>query len=123
MAQIKSGAPFKIELPKTSLRSTRMDNDHIVRVIAQMWKDWQYVLDPHTACAFTDMAQDRVSVVLATASPAKFPEVVQQATGSEPTHPTLEALKSKPLQTWPMAADVGTVQDFIRQRTSHGTKA
>jgi len=123
MAQIKSGAPFKIDLPKTSLRSTRMDDDHIVRVIAQMWKDWQYVLDPHTACAFTDMAQDRVSVVLATASPAKFPEVVQQATGSEPTHPTLEALKSKPLQTWPMAADVATVQDFIRQRTSHGTKA
>ena len=58
MAQIKSGAPFKIELPKTSLRSTRMDDDTIVKVIAQMWKDWQYVLDPHTACAFTDMAQD-----------------------------------------------------------------
>ncbi len=123
MAQIKSGAPFKIELPKTSLRSTRMDDDQIVRVIAQMWQDWQYVLDPHTACAFTDMAQDRVSVVLATASPAKFPEVVQQATGNEPTHPSLEALKSKSLQTWPMAADVATVQDFIRQQTSHGSKA
>ncbi|MDB6006640.1 MAG: thrC [Prosthecobacter sp.] len=123
MTQIKLGAPFKIELPKTTLRSTRMDDDHIVRVIAQMWKDWQYVLDPHTACAFTDMAQDRVSVVLATASPAKFPEVVQRATGSEPTHPTLEALKSKPLQTWPMAADVATVQEFIRQRTSHATQA
>lgn len=123
MSQIKSGAPFAIQLPHTSLRSTRMDDDTIVKVIAQMWKDWQYVLDPHTACAFTDMAQDRVSVVLATASPAKFPEVVWQATGSEPTHPTLEALKSKPLKTWPMAADVSAVKDFIRQRTSHGTKA
>ena len=119
MAQIKAGAPFKIELPQTSLRSSRMDDNQIVRVIAQMWQDWQYVLDPHTACAFTDMAQDRVSVVLATASPAKFPDVVQQATGSEPTHPTLEALKTKPLHTWPMAADVATVQDFIRQRTIH----
>lgn len=119
MAQIKSGAPFSIQLPQTSLRSTRMDDGQIVRVIAQMWKDWQYVLDPHTACAFTDMAQDRVSVVLATASPAKFPDVVQQATGTDPTHPTLEALKSKPLKTWPMAADVAAVQDFIRQQTSH----
>ena len=123
MAKIKSGAPLQITLPKTSMRSTRMDDAQIERVTAQMWKDWQYVLDPHTACAFTDMAQDRVSVVLATASPAKFPEVVQQATGNEPTHPTLEALKSKPLQTWPMAADVATVQDFIRQQTSHGSKA
>jgi hypothetical protein len=41
-------------------------------VIAQMWQDWQYVLDPHTACAFTDMAQDRVSVVLATAIRRSF---------------------------------------------------
>jgi threonine synthase len=119
MAQIKSGSPFSIQLPQTSLRSTRMDDGQIVRVITQMWKDWHYVLDPHTACAFTDMAQDRVSVVLATASPAKFPDVVQQATGTEPTHPTLEALKSKPLKTWPMAADVAAVQDFIRQQTSH----
>ncbi len=123
MAQIKSGAPFKIDLPKTSLRSTRMDDVQIERVITQMWQDWQYVLDPHTACAFTDMAQDRVSVVLATASPAKFPEVVKQATGTEPTHPTLEALKSKPLQTWPLNADVAGVKAFIRKHTGHGTSA
>jgi threonine synthase len=118
MAGIKSGAPLQITLPKTSLRSTRMDDGQIVRVIAQMWQDWQYVLDPHTACAFTDMAQNRVSVVLATASPAKFPEVVQQATGKEPTHPTLEALKSKPLQTWPLNADPAEVKAFIRGKVS-----
>ena len=123
MTQIKSGAPFKIDLPKTSLRSTRMDNDQIERVIAEMWQDWQYVLDPHTACAFTDMAQDRVSVVLATASPAKFPEVVQRATGSEPTHPSLEVLKSKTLQTWPLNAEVAEVKSFIREHIRHGTNA
>ncbi|MCX6838994.1 MAG: threonine synthase [Verrucomicrobia bacterium] len=123
MTQIKSGAPFKIDLPKTSLRSTRMDDDQIERVIAEMWQDWQYVLDPHTACAFTDMAQDRVSVVLATASPAKFPEVVQRATGSEPTHPSLEALKSKKLHTWPLNADVAEVKSFIREHTRHRTNA
>jgi threonine synthase len=123
MTQIKSGAPFKIDLPKTSLRSTRMDDDQIERVIAEMWQDWQYVLDPHTACAFTDMAQDRVSVVLATASPAKFPEVVQRAIGSEPTHPSLEVLKSKTLQTWPLNAEVAEVKSFIREHIRHGTNA
>jgi threonine synthase len=82
-------------------------------VIAQMWKDWQYVVDPHTACAFTEMAEDGVSVVLSTAHPAKFPDVVKQATGSEPTHPTLEALKSKPLQTHPLPASVDAVKAFI----------
>lgn len=123
MAQIKSGAPLQIPLPKTSMRSTRMADETIVKVIAQMWQDWQYVLDPHTACAFTDMAQDRVSVVLATASPAKFPDVVKQATGTEPTHPALEALKSHPLKTWPMAADVSVVKQFIQEQIRHGSKA
>ena len=123
MTQIKSGTALKIELPKTSMRSTRMDDETIVKVIAQMWKDWQYVLDPHTACAFTDMAPDRVSVVLSTASPAKFPEVVARATGTEPTHPTLEALKEKPLKTWPMAAEVGVVKQFVQEQIRHRTEA
>jgi len=123
MAKIKSGAPLQITLPKTSVRSTRMDDAQIERVIAQMWNDWQYVLDPHTACAFTDMAPDRVSVVLSTASPAKFPDVVNQATGSEPVHPTLEALKSKPLKTWPLNANVAEVEAFIRQQIGDGSKA
>lgn len=123
MAQIKSGEPLKIELPKNGMRSTRMDDETIVKVITQMWKDWQYVLDPHTACAFTEMAPDRVSVVLSTASPAKFPDVVQHATGVEPTHPTLEALKSKPLQTWPLEAEVAMVQAFIQERIRHGSNS
>ncbi len=123
MTQIKSGTPLQIALPPTTLRSSRMDDDQIVRVITQMWRDQRYLLDPHTACAFTDMAPDRASVVLATASPAKFPDVVRQATGREPTHPTLEALKSKPLQTWPMNADPAEVKAFIWQQTRQGSNA
>jgi len=118
MTKIKSGAALRITLPAASLRSTRMDDAEIERVIAQLWQDSQYVVDPHTACAFTGMAEDRVSVVLSTASPAKFPEVVKQATGSEPLHPSLESLKSKSLQTWPLATDPEAVKAFIREKTS-----
>ena len=100
----------------TGFRSTRMDDAEIERVIAQTWRDSQYVLDPHTACAFTGMSAEKTSVVLATASPAKFPEVVARATGTEPRHPALEALKSRPLRTFPLPADTGAVQEFIRRR-------
>ncbi len=114
MGRMKNGEAVTLPLPAvTSFRATRMDDETIPKVIAQMWKDWQYVLDPHTACAFTDMAKDRVSVVLATASPAKFPDVVTQATGNEPTHPTLEALKNKPLHTYPLPATTEAVKAFI----------
>ncbi len=117
MGKIKSGESLQISLPQTRMRSTRMDDDEIERTIAKVWSDSGYVIDPHTACAFAGMAADRVSVVLATASPAKFPDVVARATGSEPTHPSLEVLKSLPLQTWPLAADVEAVKSFIREKT------
>jgi threonine synthase len=123
MARIKSGQPVVLPKPQTSLRSTRMDDAGIERVIAQMWKDWHYVIDPHTACAFTDMAEDRVSVVLATAHPAKFPDVVKKAIATEPTHPTLEALKSRALLTHPLPASTGAVKQFIARHCGQSHEA
>jgi threonine synthase len=118
MTQIKSGSAITLNLQSVGIRSSRMDDDQIVRVIAQMWKEWQYVVDPHTACAFTDMAKEGVSVVLSTASPAKFPEVVQQATGTEPTHPSLEKLKHLPLVTHPLPATSEAVKAFVKANLS-----
>ncbi len=116
MIQMKAGNAVSFEMAPSSFRASRMDDATIPKVIAQMWKDWQYVIDPHTACAFTDMAPDLVSVVLSTAHPAKFPDVVAEATGTEPTHPTLEALKALPLQTYPLPATLEAVKAFIEPR-------
>ena len=99
-----------------AMKASRMDDAGIEQTIARLWSDYHYVADPHTACAFAGMAADRASVVLATASPAKFPDVVARATGTEPVHPALEALKSLPMQTWPLPADVGAVKAFISTR-------
>lgn len=113
MAKLQSGEPVDLPQPDPMMRASRMDDAQIERAIAQAWNDWKYVADPHTACAFTDMASDRVSVVLATAHPAKFPDVVKKATGTEPRHPTLEALKGKPMQTHPLPASTEAVKEFI----------
>jgi threonine synthase len=119
MAQVKAGS---VTLPVPSglgFRSSRMDDSTIPLVIRQMHQDWGYILDPHTACAFTDMAQgDVTSIVLSTASPAKFPDVVESAIGVHPTHPTLEALKALPLERHPLPADVQVLKDFLRERMS-----
>jgi threonine synthase len=116
MVRMKAGEQVTLPHVASSFRSTRMDDETIPTAISQVWIDYQYVADPHTACAFTDMAQDRVSVVLSTASPAKFPEVVQAETGSEPIHPSLEILKSKALQTYPMEATAVAVKAFLRSK-------
>lgn len=56
-----------------------------VETISRVYEKTGYVLDPHTAVAFAAAtghdAPSRPTVVLATAHPAKFPEVVERATG------------------------------------------
>lgn len=116
MIRMKAGEPVTLPQVTSSFRSTRMDDETITKAIAEVWRDYEYVADPHTACAFTDMAKDRVSVVLSTASPAKFPEVVLSETGSEPIHPSLEVLKSKTLKTYPMEATAEAVKSFLRSK-------
>ena len=78
-----------------------------------MQRRYGYVVDPHTACAFQDLNPDRVSVVLATAHPAKFPAVMRQALDFEPTHPSLEALKTRPLVKHRLPATLAAVQGYV----------
>jgi threonine synthase len=71
------------------------------------------VADPHTACAFQEHSTDRVNVVLSTASPAKFPDTIRTAIGVEPTHASLEALKTRPIVKHRLKADAATIRSFI----------
>ena len=64
--------------------SYRLDDDEMVRVIADVWEHTEYLLDPHTAIGVeaarkTRRRQDIPMVCLATAHPAKFPEAVRKA--------------------------------------------
>ncbi len=56
-----------------------------------------------------------MSVVLATASPAKFPETIHAAIGIEPTDPSLDALKSRPVIKHRLRADPAEIMRFITQ--------
>jgi threonine synthase len=67
----------------------------------------------HLDVYFKEINRDRVSVVLATASPAKFPDVIRAAIGREPTHPSLEALKSRSVDKPPVKADPAAIKAFI----------
>lgn len=119
MSRIKLGEAIPFDTAHPSFRASRMADEEILQTIKRVWDDFGYEIDPHTACAFTDMAPDRVSVVLATASAAKFPEVVKVATGHESVHPSLEALKALPLVRHPLPVDVEAVKTFIEAHVSN----
>jgi len=96
--------------------ASRMDDAQIPQVIQRVYQQYGYVLDPHTACAFAEtFAQDAATVVLATASPAKFPETIESAIGVHPTDPSLEALKSRPLVRVRLPANASGIASYIQR--------
>ncbi len=88
-------------------------------IIRRVHRDYGYVCDPHTACGFKEVggtgADGCTQVVLATASPAKFPDTIKEAIGIEPKHPSLEALKTKPVVKHRLPATTAAIRAFIDQ--------
>ena len=116
MAQIKATGAYRFDmLNQSTFSSSRASDDEITGLIRRVHERYGYIVDPHTACAFKDLNPKRVSVVLATAHPAKFPAAIRAAIGQEPTHPALEALKERPIVKHRLPAEIGAVEAFVEQ--------
>ncbi|PTY05815.1 threonine synthase [Opitutaceae bacterium EW11] len=85
-------------------------------IIKHVYQKYGYTVDPHTACGFKDLDPAKPTVVLSTASPAKFPETIVAATGREPTDPALEALKSRSIVKHRIQATPAAIKAFIDER-------
>jgi threonine synthase len=121
MAHLKASGRLPADLPasaRTHFTSSRMDDAGIRSTIAHVYRDFGYVVCPHTACGFGDLTgapEGGATIVLATAHPAKFPEAVLEATGLEPKHPVLEELRHRPLERTPCAATPEAVRKVIEK--------
>lgn len=101
--------------------SGRKDDAETTAIIRDIYRRYDYVLDPHTAVGI-GVAQDwkrarpdDVMVTLATAHPAKFPDAVKAATDVAPELPAhLSGLMTRPERYDVLPADLGKVQDYIR---------
>lgn len=107
----------KLELPtldRDIFTATRATDEEIIDLIGHVYREFNYVVDPHTACGFKQLDADRPSVVLGTAHPAKFPEAMQRALGFAPTAPTLDALANLPVHRYEIDARAAEVTSFLR---------
>ncbi|MEC0269917.1 threonine synthase, partial [Paenibacillus anseongense] len=105
MAQFK--AEGRIVIPADKLQAVQADfaaygvqNEECLDTISSYYKEYGYLLDPHTACgvAAADRiaADSEVTVALSTAHPAKFDESIRLR-GIEQTYPQqIQALFDKP---------------------------
>jgi threonine synthase len=116
MATLRRDGKFVLnETPsgKDIIRTTSCNNDGIKTQIERLWREKNYVADPHSACAFDAVRDDIRSVVLATAHPAKFPEIIAPATGQYPKHPSLDALEQRPVTKQILPANVDIVKNTV----------
>jgi threonine synthase len=126
------GAPSNFErvqsLYNSDLMALRQDivgfayeDTQVIAEIGHVYREHGYVLDPHSAIAWLAL-QDRLvdqpdacGVLLATAHPAKFREVVEPAIGRSIELPrALADAISRPRQSISMPAAYNALEDFLR---------
>ena len=93
--------------------ASRTTDEEIVDIIQRVYRQYNYVVDPHTACGFKEHDPEATSVVLATAHPAKIPEAIDQAIGISPKSDTLEQLKERTPVSYRLKADETALKQFI----------
>jgi len=108
-----TGAYTFPDFNRATFSASRTSDAEIASLITRVYREHGYIVDPHTACGFKELNPDRVSIVLSTASPAKFPDTIRAAIGVEPTHPSLEVLKSKPIVKHLLASTPAAIRAYI----------
>lgn len=121
----------ELEIPMTSHKgwSAYACSDHdTLRTSVEVYRQTGRVLDPHTATAWwaldqrePELAPDIPKIVVATAHPAKFPEVLRSSLPDdcpELTHTTLEALRDLPERLLDIPASSAQLKEFVREQAS-----
>ncbi|MEM6280274.1 MAG: threonine synthase, partial [Verrucomicrobiota bacterium] len=93
----------------------RSSDEEILANIKMVKEEYDYLVCPHTACGFQEIDPSKTNVVLATAHPAKFPEVMKKALGEAPTEDSLEALKKKKQVSYDVEATPEAVKKFVEE--------
>jgi threonine synthase len=102
------------------IRAGQGDTAATLQTIHRFWKDFGYLLDPHTAVGVHVGLQhlDEASpmICLATAHPAKFGAAIEHATGQDLAHhPILDALDGLPTRVETVAADTRAVASVVER--------
>lgn len=131
MAEFQAKGAFGVTKPAfaaaSGLFAAAAADDQLTRqTIAETYRRTGIVLDPHSAVGLAAARQVEIDraipvVSLACAHPAKFPEVVTEATGVHPALPPhLADLFDREERIVTLPNDLATVQDYVRHHARIG---
>lgn len=102
------------------IRSYTVSDDTTRATIATVYKDHDYLLDPHGAVAYTALAQYLTAhpqyqgFILETAHPVKFPDVVERVTGTQIEIPaTIRSLMAREKKATLIPPQYAALQDYL----------
>jgi len=103
---LKNTGEFSIDFPTDIFDADFATDPETIETIKSVYSSKQYILDPHTAvgqCVYEKYKKrtndETHTMILATASPYKFPETIENAVGNVLNHPpdNLKLLSRKPV--------------------------
>lgn len=107
----------KIDNMRQAITGTSITDEQTLHEIRDTYQRTGYLLDPHTAvgvAAARQYATTKPIIITATAHPAKFPEVIQQALDITPDMPEqLKAALERPKQSKKMNTDYETLKYIL----------
>ncbi|MBT3635735.1 MAG: threonine synthase [Opitutae bacterium] len=98
--------------------SSSATDREIPEIIRSVNREYGYLVDPHTACGFKDLPSDEKHLVLATAHPAKFPDVYENAGMEKPTSPILQELLEKTPVKYDSRVAPSAIRAFVENNSS-----
>ena len=121
---LESEGEFSLDNPMPMMETEFVTDSETVQTISDVYRTKRYIIDPHTAvaqCAY-DKYKRRTddgtyAIILATASPYKFPETVRKALGDVLDNPpnSLQSLEERPVLHGEVIDDIKkTIEDILQ---------
>ncbi|MCJ7933217.1 MAG: threonine synthase [Chryseobacterium sp.] len=105
---------------KNKISGYSIDDSKTLETIAEVYKEYDYILDPHSAVAFASLEQyltenpDKKGFILGTAHPVKFPDAVEKAIHRKIKIPeTLNSLMKREKKTVEISSDFEELKRFL----------
>ena len=95
MKELKENNEFKLndhqmKIIKRNFISESLSEDETKHTIKNIYKNYNILVDPHTAVAIgvsDKILNEGINIILSTAHPCKFPEIIEDVTGKYPDFP------------------------------------
>lgn len=123
-SRIKDLYNINLETIRKNIVGVKVTDTETREAIREVYRHHQYVLDPHAAVAYRGLTdylkttgKEVAGVLLGTAHPAKFIEVVEEETGQKVRIPDrLQSVMDKPKQAIALSNAYEQLKDFLEQK-------